>query len=71
MASLSEKIYLGGKSLALLRRIIPDHDILMVASTIPTIDICLTEDQQLHLNSQSTVYIERVKAMVKHKIYTR
>jgi len=68
---VSERMFVGGKSLALLRRIAPDHEILMVKCEAPRLDICLTEDQQLDLGSQSTVYIETVNAVINHKVYTR
>ena len=68
---MRNEIYLGGKSLALLRKIVPDHDILAVGLDPPNLDVCLTKEHQLHLSSQSTIYNEKVKAMVKHKIFTR
>lgn len=71
IGELSDSIYLGGKSLSLLRKIVPDHDIFTDRTDPPTLDICLTEDQRLNMTYQSNMYIERVKAMIKHKLFTR
>ena len=71
MGDLSDKMYLGGKSLSLLRKIVPDHDIFTNKTEPPSLDICLTEEQRLHMTQQTSIYIEPVKAMINHKLFTR
>lgn len=71
MGNMSEKIYLGGKSLALLRKVVADHSILTGRGEPPSLDVCLTETQLQHSASESSTYIERVREMVQHRLYTR
>ena len=71
MADLGELTYLSGKSLAMLRRIAPDHTLFVTSNKPPRLRICLYEHERQEMMSECAAYIGRAREMIKHKLHTR